>query len=296
MTADDEPRSEGQAIAELGYEPNSYWETLLSDSFDSSGVAYAYLAVSFNDARYRAEQDVVRRALERHPSPAGRPSSALDIGCGTGIWIGFWRAFGISDITGVDLTEVAIARLEQTGVPARLVRADIGEADLNLGRQFDVISTMSVLLHIVDADRLSSAVDNLARHLAPGGRLLLIEPVITQAWWGGELGPTANSRMRTQDFWTAELARHGLELLEIRPVTFLLANPIDARSSRIYQLWLRYWNYVLRFIGRRERLGAVAGRVLEWIDRPLRRSRLGGPSAKMMIVSHRDESPRSPRT
>jgi SAM-dependent methyltransferase len=294
MTADAEPQSNGQATAELGYEPNRYWESLLSDSFDSSGVAYAYLAVSFNDALYRAERDVVRRALERYPSPARPPASALDIGCGTGIWIAFWRALGIREITGVDLTEAAIARLERAGVPASLVRADIGEPDLDLGHQFDVISAMSVLLHIVDGERLSSAVANLARHLSPGGRLLLIEPVITQGWWGGDLGPKNNSRVRTREFWTTELARHGLELLEIQPVTFLLANPIDAPSSRMYQLWLRYWNLVLRFIGRRERVGAVAGRLLEWIDRPLRRSRLGGPSAKLLIVRHRDESPRAP--
>lgn len=294
MTADHEPQPEGQATTSaLGYEPNRYWESLLSESFDSSGVAYAYLAVSFNDALYRAERDVIRRALARHPSPVGPPGSALDIGCGTGIWIAFWRALGIWEITGVDLTEAAIARLESMGVPASLVRADIGEAHLKLGRQFDVISAMSVLLHIVDPDRLSSAVENLARHLAPAGRLVLIEPVITQGWWGGELGPEANSRVRTRDFWAALFARHGLELLEVRPVTFLLANPIDARSSRTYQRWLRYWNYVLRFIGRRERVGAIAGRVLEWIDRPLRRSPLGGPTAKMMIVRHRDDEPRN---
>jgi SAM-dependent methyltransferase len=294
MTAEDAPQSNGQSAAELGYEPNRYWESLLSESFDSSGVAYAYLAVSFNNALYRAERDVVRRALERHPSPAGSPASALDIGCGTGIWIAFWRALGVREVTGVDLTEAAITRLDRAGVPATLVRADIGEADLELGRRFDVISAMSVLLHIVDPDRLSAAVANLARHLAPRGRLVLIEPVITQGWWGGELGPKANSRPRTRDFWEAEFERNGLELLEVRPVTFLLANPIDARSSRIYQLWLRYWNYVLRFIGRRERVGCIAGRLLEWLDRPLRRSRLGGPSAKMMIVRHRDDSLRSP--
>jgi SAM-dependent methyltransferase len=291
MTADDAPQAERQATAEPGYEPDTYWENLLSGSFDSSGVAYAYLAVSFNDARYRAEQDVVRRALERHPSPSGRPSSALDVGCGTGIWIRFWGERGITDITGVDLTEVAIARLQRAGVPARLMRADVGEAGLELGRQFDLISAMSVLLHIVDPDRLSCAVGNLGRHLAPGGRLVLIEPVITQGWWGGDLGPKNNSRPRTREFWEAEFDRHGLELLEIRPVTFLLANPIDAPNSRMYQLWLRYWNLVLRYIGRRERVGAIAGRVLEWIDRPLRRSRLGGPSAKMMIVRHRGEAP-----
>jgi SAM-dependent methyltransferase len=254
-------------------------------------VAYAYLAVSFNEARYRAEQDVVRRALDNHPSPVGLPSSALDVGCGTGIWLGFWRSRGISDVTGVDLTDVAIARLQKAGDPSRLIRADVGEAGLDLGRQFDVISAMSVLLHIVDPERLSHAVENLSRHLAPGGRLVMIEPVITQHWWGGELGAEANSRVRTADFWRAEFERHGLELLEIRPVTFLLANPIDARSSRVYQVWLRYWNAVLRYIGRRERVGAVAGRLLEWLDRPLRRSRLSGPSAKMMIVRHRDESP-----
>lgn len=293
MTADDDPQSNAQVTPATDYEPHRYWESLLSDSFDSSGVAYAYLAVSFNDALYRAERDVVHRALERHPSPIGPAASALDIGCGTGIWIAFWRALGVSEITGVDLTEAAIERLERVGAPARLVQADVGEAHLDLGRQFDVISAMSVLLHIVDTDRLSAAVENLARHLAPGGRLLLIEPVITQGWWGGEAGPQANSRVRTRDFWTSELDRHGLELLEVRPVTFLLANPIDARSAHIYKAWLRYWNYVLRFIGRRERVGAVAGRLLEWIDRPMRRYSRGGPSAKLLVARHRHESPPS---
>ena len=288
MIAADQPQSH-EATATIDYEPHQYWESLLSGSFDSSGVAYAYLAVSFNDALYRAERDVVRRALDRHPSPVGPPTSALDIGCGTGIWIAFWRALGVSEITGVDLTEAAIARLQNAGVPARLVQADIGDAKLDLGRKFDVVSAMSVLLHIVDTNRLACAVENLARHLAPGGRLVLIEPVITQGWWGGELGPEANSRVRTRDFWTAELDRHGLELLEIRPVTFLLANPIDAQSKRIYQGWLRYWNFILRFIDRRERVGAAAGRLLEWIDRPLRRSSHAGPSAKLLIVRHRDE-------
>ena len=156
---------------------------------------------------------------------------------------------------------------------------------------------MSVLLHIVDADRLSSAVANLARHLAPGGRLLLIEPVITQGWWGGEFGAQANSRVRTRDFWAAEFERHGLELLEVRPVTFLLANPIDARSSRMYQLWLRYWNFVLRFIGRRERVGAVAGRrVWSGSTGPCGDHVSGVRPRRLMIVRHRDESPRSPGT
>jgi hypothetical protein len=92
--------------------------------------------------------------------------------------------------------------------------------------------------------------------------------------------------VRTTAEWERELASHGLEIIELKPVTFLLANPIDARSPRTLDRWERYWSYVLRFVGRRERVGAVAGAALELLDRPLRR-RLGpGPSAKLVVVRH----------
>jgi SAM-dependent methyltransferase len=271
------------------YDPSSYWETLLSDEFNPSGVAYAYLAVSFNEALYRAERDVVSRALARH-GPLEPIGSALDVGCGTGIWIDFWRSIGVPQITGVDLTDTSIRRLEQRNLSAHFLQADIADPGLDLGRQFDVISAMSVLLHIVEPERLATAVANLARHLAPRGRLLLIEPVIASGWWGGEFGPGANSRVRPVEAWAEELARHGLEIRSLRPVTFLLANPIDARSPRAWQVWLRYWNYILRFIGRRERVGLVAGRLLELIDRPLRRRLRPGPSAKLLVIAHRDQA------
>jgi SAM-dependent methyltransferase len=268
------------------YEPSAYWETLLSKSFDTSGVAYAYLAVSFNESLYRAERDQVRRAFARW-KPSEPIGCALDIGCGTGIWIEFWRRLGVTSITGVDLTETSIVRLRQRGIDAALIRADIGDPNVDLGGPFDVISAMSVLLHIVNPDRFAAAVANLARHLAPDGRMFLIEPVIVDGWWGGEFGPEANSRARTLEAWTSEIERHDLELLDIRPVTFLLANPIDANTERAFRYWLRYWNYVLRYVGRRERAGVVAGRILELLDRPLRRRLRPGPSAKLLVVGHK---------
>ena len=294
MTADDQPQSEGQATAELGYEPNRYWESLLSDSFDSSGVAYAYLAVSFNDARYRAEQDVVRRALERHPSPV-RTSRV-----------------GPRHRVRYGHLDRLLARPRHLGDHRR---GPHGGRDRSSGEGRRA-GALGARRHRRSRPRPRAPVRHhlrdecTASHRRPrssflGRRQPRAPPRPgrpARADRAGHHARLVGRRARRQGQLTradpglldAEFERHGLELLEVRPVTFLLANPIDARSSRIYQLWLRYWNYVLRFIGRRERVGAVAGRLLEWIDRPLRRSRLGGPSAKMMIVRHRDESPRSP--
>ncbi len=268
------------------YEPDTYWEQLLSDSFDASGVAYAYLAVSFNEAMYRAERDVVRRALRQHAG-SGPINAALDVGCGTGVWVDFWHQLSVSRVTGLDLTKASVSRLRKTRPADEFLQLDIGEPGMNLDQRFDAISAMSVLLHIVEPERFSAAVANLARHLAPGGVLFMIEPLVVNRWWGQEFGPTSNSRIRTVSDWADVLATHGLEIVDLRPITFLLANPIDARTPRELRLWSKYWSYILRFVGQRERVGSIAGRLLELLDRPLRRTLRPGPSAKLIVVRHR---------
>jgi len=96
----------------------------------------------------------------------------LDVGCGTGKHLEHLRRW--YDVEGLDLNQdlldVAAERLPD--VP--LHQGDM--VDFSLGSTFDVVACLfSAIAYARSAERMYAAVANMARHLNPGG-VLLIEP------------------------------------------------------------------------------------------------------------------------
>lgn len=272
------------------YEPATYWEERLGRDFNAAGVGQAGVGVAFNRARYRAERRVARKLVAAGSRGSGRVSSVLDVGSGTGIWIDFWGKLGVSRVVGLDLTEVAVTRLAERFPQAQFVQANIAELDPEQLGEFDAISAMSVLLHITDDTAYQRALANLGRLLRPGGLLLLVEPLVVHRWWGPEHAPAWNSKPRRLDDLEAMLASAGLEIAEIRPVTWLLSNPIDARTSRRFHALQFYWEGIIRrFVGRREGVGRVVAPLLYGLDSILVRFSRSGPSMKCILVRHAGE-------
>src|SRR5262249_51633072 len=106
---------------------------------------------------------------------------------------------------------------------------DISDEPAELGGPFDIVSAMSVLLHITDPDRFERAVSNLSGLLASDGIAFVMDPVVVQTWWGPPFAETSNGFARSAAGWARPLDRAGLEVVEILPVTWLLSNPIDTR-------------------------------------------------------------------
>lgn len=109
----------------------------------------------------------------------------LDVACGTGLHLN--RLKDRYEVVGVDrsaeMLDVAARRLPG----ADLYRADM--LSLDLGRTFDVVtclfSSVGYMRNLAD---LNQAISAMARHLNPGG-LLLIEPWIDPGkWMDGHLG------------------------------------------------------------------------------------------------------------
>ncbi|PSL52703.1 dTDP-3-amino-3,4,6-trideoxy-alpha-D-glucopyranose N,N-dimethyltransferase [Saccharothrix carnea] len=119
---------------------------------------------------YRAEAELVARLVRERTAD---PTSLLDVACGTGLHLAAFASV-FDHVEGVDLAEpmLAVARRRLPGVPLHL--ADM--RDFRLGREFDALvcmfSSIGYLRSTVDLDR---ALVSMARHLSPGG-VLVIEP------------------------------------------------------------------------------------------------------------------------
>ena len=264
------------------YVPQRYWDDLLREHLDERGVAYPGLPVSFNRAMYVAFLRSTRRMLDDHGLV--QPLRVLDIGSGTGIWIDFWLGLGRTDITGVDLTQASVDELLARYPELQFYRGDAGAPDLPVDGPFDAVSVMSVLLHITNDDRWRQAWKNIASVLASDGYAVLIEPVVVHRWWGRPFGQEAASKARPLSEYRTAIADAGLELVDMRPATVLVANPVDTRSRLTFHSMSMLWRIVGRLVRGNEDRGRHIGAFLNAFDGPLRRLLPGGPSAKILLV------------
>jgi SAM-dependent methyltransferase len=132
------------------------------------------LEYAFKD--YAAESAAIARVV-RERNPGAR--TLLDVACGTGKHLEHLRHELACE--GVDLDEglLAVARERLPGVP--LAPADM--RSLELGREFDAITCLfSAIGFVGSPEGLPQAVASFARHLAPGG-VLLVEPWLTPGAW-----------------------------------------------------------------------------------------------------------------
>jgi SAM-dependent methyltransferase len=123
-----------------------------------------------------------RQLLDLAVERLGRaPKTWLDVACGTGQHLAT-VADVVEEVVGVDLSppmlDVARARL---GGRVELREAD--QRQLDLGRNFDVVSSLfSSIGYVQNIEELDATVAALARHVSPGG-LLVLEPWVHPEDW-----------------------------------------------------------------------------------------------------------------
>jgi SAM-dependent methyltransferase len=126
---------------------------------------------------YKAEAARLKRFIATYKQSTGH--TFLDVACGTGTHIGY-----LSDtftIEGIDINQrmLEIARAKHPSVVFH--HGDM--VDFDLGRQFDVVASLfSSICYLKTPARLMRAVANMARHVYPGG-LLIVEPFFSPATW-----------------------------------------------------------------------------------------------------------------
>jgi SAM-dependent methyltransferase len=264
------------------YEASHYWEERLGEEPTLQDVAYPSLPETFNRQIYRAMKHAVIKALRKRRIRVEQ-ARVLDIGSGSGVWVDLWDRLGARSICGVDLTAAAVLSLSKRYPTHEFHQADVAKGVKLTGR-FDLISAMSVLLHIKDDEGFRRAVANLAALLESDGFLFVMDQIVLERWWGPPFDEFANSKARPIDEWASVLRDSGLVVDNVDPVTIILSNPTDTKRRETFTALSLYWAYLERGLRGRERLGAVAGRSLYAIDRLLLATLKQGPSVKLLVA------------
>jgi SAM-dependent methyltransferase len=124
-----------------------------------------------------------------------RPSSILDVGCGSGAWLASFARLGLADHWGVDgdwvpATELEIAR-------DRFKPFDLSQP-LDLGRSFDLVMSLEVAEHLPES-AARTFVASLVRH---SGVILFSAAIPMQ-------GGTDHRNERWPEYWRDLFAAHG---------------------------------------------------------------------------------------
>lgn len=159
------------------YLPGSYWEDR-ARRFAAEGDGLAAVC-SYGMPEFYNRMIHFNQRLALAPWWSVAPGTrVLDVGCGVGRWSRLLASRG-AIVTGVDISPTMIdearRRATSAGLASRCRFLVQDLAQLDAGDPYDLVLGVTVLQHILDPHALRAAAQRLADHLAPAGRLVLLE-------------------------------------------------------------------------------------------------------------------------
>lgn len=144
--------------------------------FSKSAQYYDEIYASI-DKDYETEVSQLHTFIQNYRDSPG--NSLLDVACGTGLHADLLSKY--YQVEGLDLDRKMLAVAKKKHPDIRFHQGDM--VDFHLRRQFDVIVCLfSSIGYVKTKSRLQKAIKNMAKHLLPGG-VLLVEPWFTPEQW-----------------------------------------------------------------------------------------------------------------
>ena len=144
--------------------------------FSKSAQYYDEIYASI-DKDYAAETRIAHKVIQKHKETNGK--TLLDVACGTGFHASLFSKY--YQVEGLDLDPQMLKVAKKKHPQIRFHQGDM--TDFDLKRQCDVVVCLfSSIGYVKTKARLRKAVRNMAKHLLPGG-VLLIEPWFTPEQW-----------------------------------------------------------------------------------------------------------------
>lgn len=254
------------------YNSHDYWSEKHAEAEDLfSSVGYSALGQEFNRISYQGRRiPAIDRLLSEGSVSVG---SILETGVGTGVYARLWERFDVSEWVGVDISEVAVKRLQEEYPEHEFYNADISSSQgLNVMRKdgrrsFDVVTAIDILYHITEDSQFARALMNLGRCVAPGG-VLVVTDVFTKS--ARTIAP--HVRRRPLRLYRQILTRLGFVEYRREPILAVMGDPVmpeepgvgDVLQNAIWRLTQKAIRSAPR--ASREVVGGLLARLLLPID------------------------------
>ena len=256
------------------FDPQAYWSDRLERTYTLGGVGWLGLGEPFNRWAYRVRRRVFLRTARAAITNLAT-AQVLDVGSGTGFYIERWHELGAQAVCGADLTPVAVERLGQRFPRDRFVQFDLTAENPGLDGEFDAISCMDVLFHVVDDRGYQRAIETLHRLLRPGGALIFSEFLLHGPWHR-----TEHQVIRDMQWVLDLLRRTGFAIESRRPLLVMMNTPIDSGNATLE----RSWAVLTSMLRRWPRIAPVAGAALYPVELALTSALRGSPTTEIVVA------------
>lgn len=267
------------------FDQKAHWEQVLADNFHLLGGGYIELGKPYNEWLYKVRKDKIAEITRRYGIKLDKRTSIIDIGCGAGFWIDYFRNFEVRDIWGIDITEISVKRLSLKYPQYFFLREDIGGENFGVVRKFDIINCFDVLWYLHEEGFRQAFVN--FKKISKCGAFLFFTDIFPKT----PIVQNEGFRPRTIDEYAKECEKNRLTLINLLPLYYFMNTPCDPtafKSKKIYGYLNKQWKYVYKFLTVDEKSGFVLGPLFYLLDKSMSKFLKEGPSAKLLVCRNMD--------
>jgi len=153
------------------FNPQKYWDDRMEQwGTDPRGAGNKTLSVGENLAMFAG---AVTSMIDNGIHEIFENAVVLEIGVGNGYFIPFYKAWGMQQYTGADITDKNFGEIHSKNDNLVLIKKNITEDLLQSDPVCDLIIMIDTEQHIVDDKDFKKAMKNIHDMLKPGGRILM---------------------------------------------------------------------------------------------------------------------------
>jgi len=266
----------------MKFEESTYWRQRVTRDADLVVVGHRSLGRGYNEYIYRRRTECLLEVLcllDIKPSQC----NVLDLGCGSGYYAAFWKELGVTELTGIDLSDASVSLLRERFPEYTFLQADLTQADAaaRIGGPYSIVTLFDVIYHIIDDTAALNALKTAAGALKPTGVLLLFDQLAPRDY---SLLPHVKFRGKMNHLVLLQAA--GLEIVSRQPLFVFLAPPvygfkaIDIVVSGLYKI-------IGVFIKNRESAGRRLGKAVYRLDQFLLKKGIDSPNHEFIVLRKR---------
>ncbi|NQU17428.1 MAG: class I SAM-dependent methyltransferase [Candidatus Saganbacteria bacterium] len=208
-----------------------------------------------------------------------KSKNVLDIGCGIGFYVDFWRSQGVSSLAGFDISSFAIQQLSQKYPNNYFEEIDITNKELKIKCQYDIVCAFDVLYHIEKEDAFEQALDNIKKLCVPNA-LIFITDMLSYT----ELGIHGYFSPRSYNKYYNLLAKRGIKVIGVYNINSIMSAPLDISNYHLRIIINFLWGIMMKSICRFNLLGVFLGPILYLVDIIMAKFLSRGLSVKLLVA------------